>query len=113
MVCDRGPSIESSIASGQHHFQPVVDALGKYRQQHGEYPAKLEQLVSDGLLREIPRTPRVDNAHENDLMYTVSKDRRTCEIAFSYHLKNQAFIGDTTYVVWHSTSRTWTTNGPR
>ena len=111
--CDRGSSVQSSITAGQKHFQPVLDALAKYHQKHGQYPAKLDDLVREGLLVEIPKTPVVANAREGDPWYRASEDRKSCEVHFNYHLKNQGFgLGDTTYAEWNSDTGKWSMRGP-
>lgn len=38
--------------------QVAIDALGAYREKHGVYPSKIDLLVEDGYLEELP-TPRV------------------------------------------------------
>ena len=111
--CDRGPSVQSSITAGQKHFRPVLDALAKYHQKHGQYPAKLDDLVREGLLAEIPKTPVVANAREGKPWYRVSDDRKSCEFHFNYHLKNQGIgVGDTTYAEWRSETGKWSMSGP-
>ena len=111
--CDRGPSVRSSVTAAQTHFQPVLDALASYHQKHGKYPAKLDDVVRAGLLTEIPKTPVVANAMESGPYYRVSEDGKSCDVRFSYHLKNQGFgIGDTTYAEWRSDTAKWSMSGP-
>ena len=111
--CDQGPSVRSSITAGQKHFQPVLDALSKYREKHGKFPAQPDDLVREGLLTEIPKTPVVANAMEGDPWYRASEDRKSCEFHFKYHLKNQGIgIGDTTYADWRSETGKWSMSGP-
>jgi hypothetical protein len=111
--CDRGPSVQSSITAGQKHFQPVLDALAKYHEKHARYPAKLDELVREGLLSEIPKTPAVENARPGGPYYRVDDERKSYEFTFSYHLHDQGIgVGDTTYAKWHSASGSWSMSGP-
>jgi hypothetical protein len=111
--CDNEASVRASVSAAQKHFQPVLDALAKYNQEHSKYPAKLDDLIAEGLLAEVPHTPVVGNAYAEDLSYEVAKDGRSCQLHFYYHLKNQGIgPGDTTYVDWRSDTGEWSMRGP-
>ena len=107
-----GPRIQTSVANGQRHFQPVLDGLEAYRAKHGQYPLALDELVAEGLITSIPKTPPVLNAHAYEPEYEVSADRQSFTFGFSYHLKRQLFLGDTTYAEWRSRDGKWHVSGP-
>ncbi|MBC8107215.1 MAG: hypothetical protein H7Z14_11545 [Anaerolineae bacterium] len=90
----------------------MLDALAQYFQKHNEYPVSLDDLVREGLLTEIPKTPVVSNASERDAWYRAANDRKSCTLVFSYHLTNQLGLGDTTYAEWHSETGQWKMSGP-
>ena len=107
-----GPDVRVSVARGQQHFQPVLDALARYHQKHGRYPRALDDLVTEGLIASVPPTPRVRNAEAYDPEYEVAEDRRSFTFGFGYHLKRQLFLGDTTYAEWSSRDARWRMSGP-
>lgn len=107
-----GPSVRTSVERGQKHFQPVLDGLGRYYEKHGEYPRALTELVAEGLVTSIPSTPPVGNARAGEPEYEVADDRQSFTFGFSYHLKRQLFLGDTTYAEWSSRDGKWRISGP-
>lgn len=46
------------------HKMSFQAALTMYQAQNGEYPMNAEQLVSEGLLKEIPKDPQNGKAYE-------------------------------------------------
>ena len=95
--------------------QPItISALAGHMRVSKQAASEMAgRLVREGLLVEIPKTPVVANAREGDPWYRASEDRKSCEVHFNYHLKNQGFgLGDTTYAEWNSDTGKWSMRGP-
>ncbi len=47
-----------NILMAKQQIRPLKDAVEAYKKIYGEYPGKLEELVSTGLIKELPQYPR-------------------------------------------------------
>ena len=50
----------SAAVEGRSNYAPVIDALASYRNDHGNYPETLEELIP-AYASEIPTTSSVDS----------------------------------------------------
>lgn len=94
--------------------QPVVEALEAYKQTTGQYPRRLDDLVTAGLLPAIPdlatnidhhgRTANLDNAQP--LLYSVVDD--SYELRFSYgHIPTALTGANSTHFLYVSSEKKW------
>jgi hypothetical protein len=91
-----GPSECRPAKEGFARYAPVIQALERYRQEHGAYPPALADLVPAYL-------PRIDEPESADLRY----DRRDAgfDLGFTYY-------GPGVNNCWYeSTRKSWSCSG--
>lgn len=68
----RSPVERVIVERAKTALQPTITALGTYHQQHGRYPATLDELVRASLLPQLPALPPAQEAIEKRLEYRAS-----------------------------------------
>ena len=69
-----------------HRSGLLIDALGRYMEAKGRYPASLDDLVEEGLLEEVPR-PRVGFAFVEALGLAAPREFHYSEYGSGFNLE--------------------------
>jgi hypothetical protein len=104
----------AEVADRKAKAQLVIDALAKYKERHGRYPERLDDLVAEKLLDAIPnlavnedhqgKSGRVEKA--GALQYAATADAFAVRLRFSF--VQQAWTSNKDYVLdYESTTEQW------
>jgi hypothetical protein len=81
-------SFEDAMRDGKVAFQPVLAALEEYHARFGRYPEKLDALVEDGLIDQLPAMPHVSGARSQVMGFQSDAATDFYHIYFIYDMSN-------------------------
>jgi hypothetical protein len=101
------PSKEQAMRGGEEASRPAIAALQQYHERHGHYPARLEELVADGLIDSIPSIPEVQGMKKSGLRYQMDLDTDFYRLGFSYDIPGSSGPGAIYQHIYLSDTMEW------
>jgi hypothetical protein len=93
----KGPVAEE----GYRQAAPVIAAIDKFREQHGRYPGKLQELVPH-YLSHVRQVATFDSRRGNLQGFECYPERDQYELAFIYYSRSYENI-----CMYHSNTKKW------